>query len=203
MPSGSHSQNVQIGGAVFTRSANLTADNSSIYGDASAPIVLAAAVPTLTWVKVDADEASGTFTDGHGIIDGEVNVYWNGGVQYGVTIDVTTNSFTIAAGGLGTDFPANGTQCYIAQEKILNIAIDGDLAEMIGILADVRAFVSFHDVDHHVIRAVELQEDEPDCWDSDMAENPYTGDIITHAHYTQGTIVAGTLKIAVLQDSTP
>ena len=67
----------------------------------------------------------------------------------------------------------------------------------------MRGHITFHDVSNNVIRAVKLEEDEPDCWDSDMAENPYTGAIITHAHYSNGTIVAGTLSIAVLQDSTP
>jgi hypothetical protein len=206
MAQGTHSETATIAGMTFSRTVSATADAGTTYGDASAPIALAVATPTLTYTEGAGETGSGTLTAGHGLTTGIYDVYWAAGMRYGTTVVISTNdisSFTDTAWAGGDSLPASATQLYLCKNADLNIALDGDLAEMVGILADVRAHITFHDVSNNVIREVDLQADEPDLWDSENVVNPYTGAVITHAHYSQATIVAGTLKIAVLQDATP
>lgn len=205
MAQGTKTESATIAGMTFSRTFSATADNGAVYGDASAPIVLPAATATLTYTEGAGETGTGTLTAGHGLTTGTYDVYWAAGMRYGVTVTISTNDYTLADAAIagGDSLPASATQLYICKQVALNVTIDGDLAEMVGILADVRAHINFLTAVPGLIRAVELEEDEPDLWDSDMSANPYTGAIITNAVYSQGTTTAGTLKIAVLQDSTP
>jgi len=205
MPTGTHSETIQIAGMVMTRTANMTADNSNAYGDASAPIALTAAKAITDWVKTDADTAAGNLPAGHAWGDGAhtVDVFWTGGCRYGVTGTVSTNAVAFE-GGTGDDFTTSADATVVcAIQQQVNCSIDGDAAKLVGVSTDCRAHIDFQDASGATVRALELQEDEPDCWDSDMASNPYTGNPITKALVTNGTTTAGTLKIGVLQDSTP
>lgn len=206
MATASHSRTMQIGNKIFQRTETLTADTSAGYGGSDAPITLVAGSAVSSWVKTDANTAAGDVAAASPIATGKVDVYWTsgtGGIRYGVDCTRTTNSLALD-GGTGTDFPSNGdTTVVVSQQMQVNITIDGDLASAVGLYADVWCHVDCQDVSSNSIRAVELQADEFDGWDSEMAENPYTGAIITKAMISNGTTTAGTFEAAVLQDSTP
>lgn len=188
---------------VFQRSETLTANNANVYGGTDSPIDLPAGSAGSSWVKTDANTAACNVATASPIATGKVDVYWDLGVRYGVDCVRSTDALALD-GGAGTDFPANAEDTIIvSQQQQVNIAIDGDLADAVGLWSDVLCHVDLQDADGHSIRAVTLQADEFDGWDSEMEVNPYTGDPITKARISNGSIVAGTFQAAVLQDSTP
>jgi hypothetical protein len=209
MPSGTHTDSCQIGGAVNSRTVSKTADNANTYGDATVPIVLTAGISTgATWVKNTDTTAHGTATGANAAgwgASATVDVYGTDGTlyAYGVTATMTTDAFALASGTEVAAYPANGTAIILAKQVNVNLTIDGDNAEMVSVKADVLCHAGFHDVSSNLIRSLLLQADEPDNWDSDEVVNPYTGAVITHVHISNGTTTAGTFTCSVLQDSTP
>ena len=188
MAVGNHTESLSIGGRIMQRNVNLTADNDAGYGGASAPIELAVPSAVTSWVKTDADQAAGDVAAESDVADGLVDVYWNGGMRYGVTADRTSNSVTFD-GGTGDDFPESADVTVVCvNQKQVNVSIDGDLASAVGVLATVPAHADFQDAAGDSIRAVELTANEPDMWDSEEATNPYTGDPITKAMVSNGTL---------------
>lgn len=212
MGSGSHSETFQVGNTVFVRTVNKTADNSNVYGDATSPITLAAGATVTDWVKTDADTAACNLPSGHGFSSGKFDVYTSAGVclRFGVDGTVATNALTLDGGTIpavpagGAGFPDSATTGIICcPQQQINASIDGDSAVLVGIEADVIGHADFQDADGDSIRELSLAADDADCWDEDKATNPYTGDPITKVMVSNGTTTAGTISIAVLQDSTP
>jgi hypothetical protein len=201
---------MQIGQSVSTRQVTKTADGSTIRGDATVPIPLLAGHTVTDWVKTDAETAACNLAAGHGQTTGVYDVYTSAGaiIRYGVTGTVTVDALaldggTVPTGGVG--FPDSATVgIIVCKQQQVNIDIDGDLAEGVKIeLKGASGHADFQDVSSGSVRALSLDADEFDGWDSDMAVNPYTGNPITKVLVSNGTLVAGTVEIAVLQDSTP
>ena len=188
---GNHTESLSVGGRLMQRNVDLSADNEGLYGGAAAPITLVVGEPATSWVKTDADTAACNIGAGHGWGNGAhvVDVYWDVGTRYGVDINVTTNALALD-GGAGTDFPANAEDtCVVVIQQQVNVAIDGDRAEAVGVSSTVPAHVDFQDASSDSIRALSLVANEPDMWDSDMATNVYTGDPITKALVSNGTLI--------------
>jgi hypothetical protein len=151
-------------------------------------VVLTQPSAVTSWVKTDADTAAGDVAAGSPVATGKVDVWWNGGMRYGVDCVRTTNTLALD-GGTGTDFPANGnTTVVVANQQQVNVSIDGDLASIVGVVATVPAHVHFQDATGGSVRALTLVANEPDMWDSNKATNPYTGNPITKAMVTNGTL---------------
>lgn len=218
MPSGTHSETLQVSGTVFTRTKNLTADNASAYGDATSPITLAAGKTVTSWVKTDADTAACDLPSGHGYTDGKFDVYSSAGVlyRYGVDGTIATNALTLDGGtapAYSSGFPDTATSgVIVCKQQQVNVGIDGDNASLVGFWADAICHVDCQDVSSNSIRAFSMAAEEADCWDSEsgidpdtgeIGVNPYTGNPITKVLISNGTTTAGTFKAVVLQDSTP
>jgi len=189
MAVGNHTESLSIGGRLMQRNVDLSADNDAGYGGASAPITLVAGSAATSWVKTDADTAACNIGAGHGWGDGAhtVDVFWAGGLRYGVVATVTTNALALE-GGTGTDFPASDNLTVIvSRQQQVNVSIDGDLAKGVGVSATVRAHADFQDTSSNSIRPLELTADEPNMWDGDQASNPYTGAPITKAMVSYGS----------------
>lgn len=190
MPIGSHTETMTVEGRLIQRTVDKTGDSATLLGGASAPIVLAAGKLATSWVKSDADTAACNLPTGHGYGDGVsiCDVYWPAGARYGVAVTITTDAAALE-GGTGTDFPASATATVVVcKRQQVNVAIDGDLASLVGIVATVDGYVSFQDASSDVIRAVALIANEPDMWDSSEATNPYTGDPITKVLASNGSL---------------
>jgi hypothetical protein len=188
MGAGSHSESLTLGGRSLTRTISTTADNDSMAGGTASPIALVLPSAVSSWVKTDADTAAGNVAAGSPVATGKVDVYWDGGLRYGVDCVRSTNALALD-GGTGTDFPANAdTTVVVANQQQINVSIDGDLAALVGILATCPAHMDCQDASSHSIRALTLYANQPDLWDSNMAVNPYTGDPITKAMTSNGTL---------------
>jgi hypothetical protein len=91
------------------------------------------------WVKgVGAGDATATLTGGHGWSTGVGDVYWTGGRRYDVTVTISTNAVTLAAGS-GDTYPATADATVkLAMHQQVNQIIDGDLLELLAL--DAAAF---------------------------------------------------------------
>lgn len=187
---GNHTESLSVGGRLMQRSVDKAGDNQTLVGGTAAPVTLTAPKLATSWVKTDADTAACDIPAGHGWGDGahNVDVFFAAGMRYGVVGTVSTNAVALE-GGTGTDFPASAdTTCVVALQQQVNVSIDGDLAKLVGVNATVPAHVTFEDASSDVIRALTLAANEPDMWDDEKATNPYTGDPITKAMVTNGTL---------------
>jgi len=211
MPSGTHSESLQVGGTVFNRTKTLTADNLNVSGDATSPITLPVGHTVTSWVKTDSDTAACVLPDDHGCTSGKYDVYDSDGIiiRYGVDGVVTDDALDLDGGTVGEEysggFPATATAgIVVSKQKQVNVSIDGDLASLIGFeLADVQGHVDCQDKDGASIKAHQLNADDAVSWDSQKKLNPYEGNTITKLRVSNGDASStGALRVVVLQDST-
>ena len=87
-----------------------------------------AIVPTVARGAALAVEGVATLGADHGIETGDlVDVYWEGGVRYGVTVGtVSGTSVPLADSGAGDNYPAQGTAITVAPVTELDSDFDGD-----------------------------------------------------------------------------
>ena len=123
-----------------------------------------------------------------------------------------TNNAIALDGGAGTDFPATATTTVmICKQVSVNVTIDGDEAELVALsleYTDAAAAslsnLDFLSVAPASVETVDLVGNVPQVWTGTSVQTKFTGDpivslIVTH----NNTALAGTLKIIVMQDSTP
>jgi hypothetical protein len=164
------------------------------------------------------DDNTGTITmgdAGHGIQTGDkVDVYWDGGVQYDVTVGTvigTTVPIDLGSGDvLPTDTPP--TAVIVSLRTQINLDIDGDNLVLLAIKQKYNSntltadsHVDFQDSGSAEIAEVDLEANGPQVWDiAGGSANPFTGNSITKAFASNGsTTDVATLQLLWLQDSTP
>lgn len=205
MPSGTYGTTVSAAGVSIAKSSVITTDSAS-----GLEITLPVAHAISSWVKTDGDTAAGNFTAGHGQTDGTYDVYWDGGKRVGVGVTIVTNAATFE-GGTGTDFPVDGTAVVCCKQVPVNVALDGDEAELVALsleytdaAATSLGYIDCLDADDDSIETVDLVANTPQVWTGTAAQTKFTGDPITDLTASHNnTSLAGTLKIVVMQDSTP
>lgn len=201
--------NIQLQAAGVGISANMTRTGDGGIGiEATIPVAKALS----SWVKTDADTAAGNLAADHGWSTGTYDVYWTGGARYDVDVTITTNACALD-GGTGTDFPASAdTTVVLAQQTSVNVAIDGDRLEVLGIKLEFadgtlssagRAL--FEDAAGDDILSLPLVGNVARFWDIDGGDtNSFTGDPITTAKVSHANAsYAATLKVAGIVDATP
>jgi len=163
------------------------------------------------------DNNTGTLTlgSGHGITDGQIiDVYWSGGVQRTVTVGTVSGTSVPIDGGIGDNLPTATTAITACVQKAINLAIDGDNADLIAVIletTDTRrstaANVQCSDAAADVIAEIDLVANVPQVWDIEGGSaNPFTGDPITNLKASQAstsTSETWTLKIVGVQDASP
>lgn len=210
MAQGTLSIGVAIGGLSIQRSIVRTADSASSV-EISLPVGYAGSLTTRT------DAETGTVTaSGHGILSASVvDIFWDGGARYGVTVGTVTSS-TIPIGadnsGTGDDLPSSSTAVVVSPQVAFNVAIDGDELVLIGIEQNYTSttetaisHVSLLDSGDAEILGLALNPNSPRTWDITGGDtNDFTGNPITNGVASNGSATnAATLKINYLQDATP
>lgn len=203
---GTYGVSLSIGGISVQKSIARTADHPNTY-EVSLPIATAGTLSTRT----DDDTGDITLSAGHGLTSGTYDVYWSGGVQYGCTGTIDSNTLSIDAGS-GDVLPAEDTAVTVCKQVQINTAIDGDNIKVIGISAEFatagstdKVHLQFQDTGSAEIAEIDVTANAPQVWDVEGgSDNPFTGNPITVAYASQGgTTEACTLKILSLEDSTP
>lgn len=162
--------------------------------------------------RTDDNTGEATLGASHGITTGMiVDVYWDGGVRYGMTVGTVDVNDVPLDGGAGDNLPTQATAIVVTEQVIVNTTLDGDALNIIGIMLKVAAgatgkgHVDFQDAANDSIKAMSLVGNSPYVNDIDGGQaNAFTGDPITHCHASNGSsTVAGTLQIVAGADATP
>jgi hypothetical protein len=157
--------------------------------------------------------AGGMSDAGHGIQTGaNVDVYWNGGVQYDVTVGTVVGTSVPIDLGSGDDLPPQDTAVVVSVRSQVNLDIDGDNLVLLAIKQKFNSntitadsHIDFQDSGSAEIAEVDLEANGPQVWDiAGGSANPFTGNPITKAFASNGSATdAATLQLLWLQDSTP
>lgn len=164
-----------------------------------------------------SDDNTGTLTmdAGHGFTDGQIiDIYWSGGVQRSAVIGTVSVNSVPFDSGIGDNLPADETAITAVVQKSINLAIDGDNADIVAVILETvdkslrtAANVQFKDAAADVIAEIDLVTNVPQVWDIEGGSaNPFTGDPITNLKASQGNSTSTetyTLKIVGVQDASP
>lgn len=209
MPTGQYSRSLSIDGDIVSRRVTRTADAKKIYGPLELPSGQAGSLSTRT------NNSNGvvTLSSGHGIANTEVvDLYWSGGLRYGMTASGVNSTVATLDGGAGDNLPAVNTAIVATEQIILNAEIDGDQISLIGLMAEyatsattAHTHCDFQDSGNATIEAVDLTGNVPQIWDITGGDsNVFTGNPITHAHVSNGSATENSvLTILDLEDATP
>jgi len=206
MPTANYSQSISGGGVTIAKSVSRAGDHMNTY-EITLPVAVAGSLTTRT------DDNTGVVTaSGHGLATSDVvDVYWSGGVRYGMDATVSGDEVTVD-GGAGDVLPSAATAVTIVEQVIVNTQIDGDAIALLAILAEYPdpsstgdAHVDFQDSGDATIEEIDLVANVPQAHDIYAgATNVFTGNPITHCHASNGSATEiCTLKIISVEDSTP
>lgn len=189
-----HGQSVSGGGLSIQASVSRTGSGSIALSDT----VVAAKSGTLT-TRTDNNTGTLTMASGHGFTDGQIiDIYWDGGVQYGVVIGtVSVNSVPIDS-GIGDNLPSASTAITAALRTTANVYIDGDNTKLIAVLLSTldrtiatAGHAEFYDAADDLIAELDLVTNVPRVFDIEGgATNPFTGDPITYVKLSQANTSA-------------
>lgn len=206
-----HAQSIS-GGGVTIQTQPVVRTNSGAIG--LEDTLNAAKTGTLS-TRTDANTGTLTMSAGHGITTGQViDIYWAGGVQYGVTVGtVATNSVPIDS-GIGDDLPLATTAITAVVQKAINLSIDGDNADILAVVLETvdknlrtAGHIQFRDSSNAQIAEIDLVANIPQVWDIEGGSaNPFTGNPITNMRVSQGNSTSTetyTLKVVGVQDASP
>lgn len=170
---------------------------------------------TLT-TRTDNNTGVVTVATGHGITASDtVDVYWSTGRRYGVDVTAVGGTTIDIDLGSGDNLPAQSTAVVVCKQVVVNKAIDGDNAGIIGFLAELAAStgfgvrITFFDAvsagGSAVGNGIDLDPNSPFVLDIEGgATNLLTGSPILSFVASNGDgSNACTLKIQGLQDVTP
>jgi len=175
-------------------------------GQVGAQVALGAGEAGTLKTRIDDDE--GTFTvSGHTFQVGDVvDIYWGGGVRYGMVVSAVNGDDFTAGGaggpGAGDSLPAQDTAIVADEQVEVDIDFDGDSMTLIVVHSTRRAHVDFIDSGAASLKAVELTANEPWMWADQGFTRPITGNPVDKALISNGDPQnAATLTIGVRLDS--
>ena len=153
-----------------------------------------------------------TTATGHGIVAEDlVDVYWTGGVRYGMAVTLVggdgDKEITVDSGA-GDNLPTQDTAVVITEQVEIDTDFDGDLLQMIVASADRRVHLDFLDGTTPTpvsLEAVELPAGGEGWWwikNWGNYTNPLTGNPVDKVMASCGDADnAAVLKLALIYDS--
>jgi len=196
---GTLSSTLQVAGLTITSSVERSAEGV-IGQEVSLP---AGKAGTLT-TRTDDDTGVATLSEGHGIADSDyVDVYWAGGVRYGMDVTSVDGTAVSIDLGSGDNLPTQDSAIVVTARVEIDVDFDGDLVELIGVGSNKRAHVEFQESDGTEIMAQEIPAGEGWSWAADQGvANPLTGNPVGKVQASCGdSASAAALKIGVVYDS--
>jgi len=174
-------------------------------GQISHEVALPAGKSGTLSTRTDDDTGVATLAANHGItVDDYVDVYWDGGVRYGMDVTGVEGTAVSIDLGDGDNLPTQDTVIIVTPRVEIDVDFDGDNVEMIAAVCPRRAHLEFLTDADVSIKVQELTAAEPWSWVADQGvTNPLTGDPVGKIQASCGEATAATLKIGVLYDSTP
>lgn len=208
MPVARGLKSFQFPGYSFSDNQSSVSFISSLAVEKPLAAIAAAQVGTLS-TRTDNDTGIATLSTGHGIETLDVvDVYWSGGVRYGMDATVSGNAVTVD-GGAGDNLPVQDTAVTVVVQTAIEVNFDGDDAQIIGIFyrnpsdTGAKAHLDLQDSGDATIEEVDLAHETANggCnnqWNIAAGDtNVFTGNRITHGAASHDSTSAGTLYILV------
>lgn len=209
MPTLNYSASLTGAGSSIAKSIPRTSDGADAR-EVTLPVGKAGTLTTRT------DNDTGTVTmssGGHGITTGmKVDVYWSGGVRYGVTVGSVSGTSVPIDLGAGTNLPSTSTAVVVTPQVTINATVDGDALTALGVCAEyasptstAKAHVDFQDNGPASVVQLDLTANVPRIYDiTGGATNIFTGNVIYTVLASNGSSAeAATLKLIWGSDTTP
>lgn len=207
MPSGNYSSNFSAG-SISINSLNSYSADGADGREVELPIGRAGTLSTRT----DANTGIATVESGHGIsLGSQVDVFWDGGVRYGMDTPVVGATTISLEGGEGDDLPDADTEIVVAPQQLIEISFGADRLKAIGIMMRILTGVSamghaaFYNTDNQEVSAFHMTSGVMVFQDENT--NTFAGQTNTDVSYVLASNgsgdVAMTFQLALLVDSTP
>jgi len=201
MATGTISLNIDLAG-IKVSGAQITKTEE---GQISHQVALAAGNAGTLSTRTSASAGTATLAADHTIETSDVvDVFWTGGVRYGVTVGTVDGvSVPLSDSGDGDDYPTEDDAIIVTQQVVIDSDFDGDDIEMIACHCDQRAHLDFLEDDNTQLDELELTSTQP-VWywiDDGVNANPLTGNAVGQIRASNGSIIAATLKIGILYNS--
>lgn len=166
--------------------------------DPTLPIAQAGSLTTRT----DDNTGVCTLATGHGVANGTVDVYWDGGIRYGMTATVDGNDVTVD-GGAGDNLPAEDTSVTVAVPVTISQEIIGDTLEMLAWVNVKRGHIRLQASGGSIHLAQEMIASAPWAWVTGAGiANPIAGDTVDEIVASNGDSTATSqLKLCGAYDS--
>lgn len=148
MPTAEISNRLSLDGISYVETADVECDGTQRKECAKA----AAKTGQLT-TRTDNDTGVITATTGHGIVNGRLDVYWDGGHRRGMTVTVATDALSVDLGA-GDNLPTNLTNVTLSQPQEEEFLVTGDNVQAIGAKASRRGIIVFAESDDTEILAI-------------------------------------------------
>lgn len=192
---------VTIGGVIGGVTISGTVSRSGETPVALDTTLAAAKTGTLSTRTTDSNGVV-TAQASHGIVTSDtVDVYWDGGVRYGMTATVATNDITVD-GGAGDVLPAAATAVVICKVTVVDMDFDPADSELLLVGSSKRASIRFM-ATAVVALAIDNAAGEVYPWASgqDVA-NPLGASAITSLNISNGDATStNRVRLGTLQDS--
>jgi len=155
--------------------------------------------------KTDGDTCTITLPDGHGLTDGDFDVYWStNSVHYGAAGTIADNVLSLD-GGSGDDFPVGGTDVVVAERVVIVAPLTGSLLTSITAHCTKRAHIEFLSSVPASIKAMKLDANKARTWAADIGfdeTNPFaSATVATIAASNGDSAAAGNLSIPIIYDA--
>lgn len=208
MPTANYQVQVSYGDVVVQKNLAVTADGAQTHS-VDLPVALAGALTTRT------DDNTGELTVPDNTIEtGDiVDVYWEGGVRYGMTVGSVVGDAVPIDGGAGDNLPADETNITVAVQVAGLTNLDGDEAVLVAIQLvyegqDVgygKGNLNLQDASDATIELLRLEGAVPRVWYiGGGSDNPFTGNPVTKFKASNGDVTRpAVLNIIIMADTTP
>ena len=206
MPRAQDTRSFSFPGYSFQDAASVVEFTGIVAVEKELPAVAAAKIGSLT-TRTDDNTGVATLSTGHSILTNDVvDVYWDGGVRFGMLATVSGNAVSLD-GGAGDNLPAQDTACTVVKQTEIEVNFDGDTLEIIGIFyrntADTgaKAHLDLQDAGNASIEEVDLVHEKANggcskIWNIEGGDtNVFSGNRITHGAASHDSASAGTLFI--------
>ena len=167
---------------------------------------------TLT-TRTDANTGTITLDESASVTTGaNVDIYWDGGVQYNVTVGTVSGTSCPFDSGIGDDLPSTSTAVVISVRQQVNADIDGDELSLFAIKQlyaqsneTANSHVDFQESDDTEVAEIDLQANIPQVFDiTGGADNPLTGELISKFFVSNGSPTnVATFQLLCIGDTTP
>jgi len=198
MPTGTIRGSLSVGDLAQSTETSRTAS-----GQIAHEVTLPAGKTGTLSTRTDDDTGVATLEADHGITtEDTVDVYWDGGLRYGMSVTLVDGNDVTIDLGTGDVLPTQDTSLVVTPRVSIDTDFDGDLAKLVVAHADKRAHIDFQSSAPASLHAVELVAGELWSWvDAQGISNPLTGDPVDTVEASAGTAAATVVKLGVIYAS--